>query len=258
VERELPTDLWDWGGKLKVIVTGDQVAEKDTGRDASRPPEPHTRQRKGSRHADQHCDTDDQNGRMPLLGPHFSERELRPEGPAGTNGPTSQIAPCATDVARLARRLLPILIASPTAIAIVPVPASSRGVLARNETETFIARRVTPSRVGFLRLLFNRHNIAHGLLSDYGRRSNRAAVASPSVAAGASAKAAMRSGAHVVELSPGLLVAPSTDRLFDPGISLLVEDGAFACDTGAGLLAPADAVSIGLTNVRAATDNSVA
>jgi hypothetical protein len=85
-----------------------------------------------------------------------------------------------------------------------------------------------------------------------------AAVASPSVAAGASAKAAMRSGAHVVELSLGLLVAPSTDRLFDPGISLLVEDGAFACDTGAGLLAPADAVSIGLTNVRAATDNSVA
>ena len=85
-----------------------------------------------------------------------------------------------------------------------------------------------------------------------------AAVASPSVAAGASAKAAMPSGAHVVELSLGLLVAPSTDRLFDAGNSLLVEDGAFACDTGAGLLAPADAVSIGLTNVRAATDDSVA
>jgi hypothetical protein len=56
-----------------------------------------------------------------------------------------------------------------------------------------------------------------------------AAVASPWVAAGASAKAAMPSGAHVVELSLGLLVA--TDRLFDAGNSLLVEDGAFACDT---------------------------
>ena len=58
-----------------------------------------------------------------------------------------------------------------------------------------------------------------------------AIAASPSVAAGASAKAAMPSGAHVVELSLGLLVAPSTDRLFDAGNSLLVEDGAFACDT---------------------------
>jgi len=58
-----------------------------------------------------------------------------------------------------------------------------------------------------------------------------AAVASPSVAAGASAKAAMPSGAHVVELSLGLLGVSSTDRLFDAGNCLLVEDGAFACDT---------------------------
>jgi len=84
-----------------------------------------------------------------------------------------------------------------------------------------------------------------------------AAVANPSVAAGASAKAAMPSGSHVVELSLGLLVTPSTDRLFGAGNRLLVEDGAFACDTGVRLLAPADAVSIGLTNVRAATDDSV-
>jgi hypothetical protein len=78
-------------------------------------------------------------------------------------------------------RLLPILIGSPTAVAIVPAPlsafaiisascsthtilvrASSPGILARHKPKGFMARRVTPSHVGLRRgPLLNRRDTGH-------------------------------------------------------------------------------------------------
>jgi hypothetical protein len=83
------------------------------------------------------------------------------------------------------------------------------------------------------------------------------AVAVPSVAAGASATAAMLPGTLVVELALGSFPAPSADRLLTVSDRFSAEDGAFACVARAGVLAPADTVSIGRTNVRAATEGSV-
>ena len=87
-------------------------------------------------------------------------------------------------------RLLPILIGSPSAVAIVPAPvsaftiisascsthtilvrASSPGILARHKPKGFMARRVTPSHVGLRRgPLLNRH-LDCGLVGGCGGRS---------------------------------------------------------------------------------------
>ena len=81
-----------------------------------------------------------------------------------------------------------------------------------------------------------------------------AAIANPSVVAGASATAAVPSG--IVELVLVLLAAPSADRLFTVSGRFSVEDGELACVAGAGGFAPADPASVGRTNVRAATEGS--
>ena len=81
-----------------------------------------------------------------------------------------------------------------------------------------------------------------------------AAIANPSVVAGASATAAVPSG--IVELVLVLLAAPSADRLFTASGRFSVEDGELACVAGAGGFAPADPPSVGRTNVRAATEGS--
>jgi len=83
-----------------------------------------------------------------------------------------------------------------------------------------------------------------------------AAIANPSVVAGASATAAVSSGTRVVELVLVLFAAPSADRLFTASGRFSVEDGELACVAGAGGFAPADPPSVGRTNVRAATEGS--
>jgi hypothetical protein len=85
-------------------------------------------------------------------------------------------------------------------------------------------------------------------------RAAIAAIANPSVVAGASATAAVPSG--IVELVLVLFAAPSADRLFTVNGRFSVEDGELACVARAGRLAPADPASIGRSNVRAATEGS--
>jgi hypothetical protein len=56
-----------------------------------------------------------------------------------------------------------------------------------------------------------------------------AAIANPSVVAGASATAGVSSGTRVVELVLVLFAAPSADRLFTASGRFSVEDGELAC-----------------------------